>query len=216
MAEIVIGPTVLWLSTTAVILLEICSALFLYPLVPSLLHGICLTRIAQTAAVFAILHGCDQGPAAVGLARNQISSGLARGVIWSCGFAAVTLVAMVTMHLAGVDPIALIRTPLPKDGSGRVWFFLVGGLVAPVAEEVFFRGIVYGFLRRWGILVAVGGTTLVFVALHMDRHGLPVTQLVGGIIFCAAYERERRLMTPITIHALGNSAIFTLSVWASA
>ncbi|MBW2319145.1 MAG: CPBP family intramembrane metalloprotease, partial [Deltaproteobacteria bacterium] len=42
--------------------------------------------------------------------------------------------------------------------------------------------------------------------------GLPITQIVGGVIFCVAYEVEGKLMTPITIHVLGNTAIFALSL----
>jgi hypothetical protein len=36
--------------------------------------------------------------------------------------------------------------------------------------------------------------------------------MVGGIIFALAYEIERSLMVPVTIHVLGNMAIFTLSL----
>jgi hypothetical protein len=38
-----------------------------------------------------------------------------------------------------------------------------------------------------------------------------VTQVVGGILFAAAYEIEKNLVVPITIHCLGNLAIFALS-----
>jgi len=39
-----------------------------------------------------------------------------------------------------------------------------------------------------------------------------VPQIVGGIIFAIAYEKEGSLIVPITIHVLGNMAIFTLSL----
>jgi hypothetical protein len=86
--------------------------------------------------------------------------------------------------------------------------------VAPIAEEVFFRGILYGFLRRWGVLLALILTTAIFVLAHPVFPGIPVTQMVGGIIFALAYEIEGNLMAPITIHVLGNMAIFTLSLIA--
>jgi hypothetical protein len=35
---------------------------------------------------------------------------------------------------------------------------------------------------------------------------------VGGIVFAVAYELEGNLMVPITIHVLGNTAIFALSL----
>jgi len=35
--------------------------------------------------------------------------------------------------------------------------------------------------------------------------------VVGGIVFAIAYETEGSLMAPLTIHVLGNTAIFALS-----
>jgi membrane protease YdiL (CAAX protease family) len=40
---------------------------------------------------------------------------------------------------------------------------------------------------------------------------IPITQLIGGILFAVAYEIEKNLLVPITIHFMGNLAIFTLS-----
>ena len=89
---------------------------------------------------------------------------------------------------------------------------MVGGLVAPIAEEIFFRGVIYGFLRRWGVLLALAGSTVIFVLAHAISSRIPLTQIVGGIVFAVAYEVEGKLMVPITIHVLGNMAIFTLSL----
>jgi hypothetical protein len=83
-------------------------------------------------------------------------------------------------------------------------------VLEPVAEEVFFRGIVYGFLRKWGVLLALVGTTAVFVAAHTLRAGIPLPQIVGGMVFAIAYEMEGSLLVPIVIHVLGNAAIFSL------
>jgi len=106
----------------------------------------------------------------------------------------------------------VIRTGFPKSSEDLLLFFLVGGIVAPVTEEVFFRGILYGFLRRWGILVALVLSTAAFALTHGIGHGFPVTQVVGGILFAGAYEIEKNLVVPITIHCLGNLAIFSLSM----
>jgi hypothetical protein len=91
-------------------------------------------------------------------------------------------------------------------------FFLVGGMVGPAAEELFFRGILYGFFRRWGVIVALILSTLIFVLCHPIGHGIPVTRVVGGILFAVAYEVGGSLIVPITIHTLGNLAIFTISL----
>jgi len=55
-------------------------------------------------------------------------------------------------------------------------------------------------------------STLFFVLSHPARHTIPVTQLIGGILFAVAYEMEKNLLVPITIHVLGNLAIFTLAL----
>jgi hypothetical protein len=36
--------------------------------------------------------------------------------------------------------------------------------------------------------------------------------VVGGVLFAAAYEKEKNLLVPVTIHCLGNLAIFSLSL----
>ena len=86
----------------------------------------------------------------------------------------------------------------------------MGGIVAPVAEEIFFRGLIFGYLRRWGIPAAILISTALFAAFHLPA--VPVTQIVGGAVFAIAYHTGRSLMVPIVIHTLGNLAIFTLSL----
>ena len=75
-----------------------------------------------------------------------------------------------------------------------------------------FRGLLYGFFRRWGVFSALVLSTLMFVSVHFAGGGAGIPQVVGGIVFAIAYEVEGYLMTPITIHVLGNAAIFTLSL----
>ena len=101
---------------------------------------------------------------------------------------------------------------MPVNRNELVLLFLVGGMVGPVAEEVFFRGICYGFFRRWGVFAAVVLTTGIFVLAHSLKFGVPVPQTIGGILFAMAYELEGSLLVPIIIHILGNLAIFSISL----
>ena len=148
----------------------------------------------------------------VGLAPSKIVTGLKRGLIWSAGFGICALLGFGVLYAAGMNPVSLIRTRFPQGAPAVILFFAVGGLVAPIAEEVFFRGIFYGFIRRWGVLLAIVCSTAVFVIPHSINAGIPVTQIVGGIVFAVAYEVEGNLMVPITIHVLGNTSIFALSL----
>ncbi len=149
---------------------------------------------------------------ALGLQRTHVRDPLLRGLLWSVGFGLVVILTAISIYLAGIDPLRLISTRLPHSQMSLAIFFLVGGLISPVAEEIFFRGILFGYLRRWGVWLAVGGSTLLFVLAHAPGIGLPLPQLVGGLLFAYAYEREKNLLVPITIHVLGNLAIFSLSI----
>ena len=86
----------------------------------------------------------------------------------------------------------------------------MGGIVAPVTEEIVFRGVIFGYLRRWGLPAAVLVSTALFAALHLPA--VPATQIVGGMVFAVAYHTGKSLMVPIVIHVLGNLAIFSLSL----
>jgi hypothetical protein len=93
-----------------------------------------------------------------------------------------------------------------------ILFFLTGVLVSPAAEEIFFRGILYGYFRRWGAAPALALSTLAFVAAHFPGRGIPLTQAVGGLVFAVSYEKEKNLLVPFIVHSLGNLAIFSLSL----
>ena len=101
---------------------------------------------------------------------------------------------------------------MPSAPGQLFIFLLVGGVIGPIWEEIFFRGIIYGFFRRWGIFLAVLVSSALFILPHYDGRHLPLTQIVGGIVFAIAYEKEKSLLVPITIHCLGNIAMFSLMV----
>ena len=169
-------------------------------------------RLLQILLIILIVSTGGKGLSSIGLARSEMVSGLKKGLILSAGFVVVTFLASVGLLAAGINPLTLIRTNLPTNPREITIFFVIGGLVGPIAEEVFFRGVLYGFLRRWGVTVALVLSTLIFVLSHAIVHGVPITQAVGGILFALAYEVEGCLIVPITIHCLGNLAIFTLSL----
>jgi membrane protease YdiL (CAAX protease family) len=177
---------------------------------PMVILGV--ARVLETGLIILIVLVWGKDLSSIGLAPSTMSLGLKKGVIWSAGFGLVTFFGFIVLSLVDIDPLTLIHTPLKGKGNEIVLFFLIGGLVAPIAEEVFFRGILYGFFRRWGVLLALILTTAIFVLAHPVFPRIPVTQMVGGIIFALAYEIEESLMVPITIHVLGNMAIFTLSL----
>jgi uncharacterized protein len=147
----------------------------------------------------------------LGLSGGTILAGAGRGLLWSAGFAIVLLVVYPALVMMGIDPSGFIKTGLPSKTNSLLLFFLVGGILSPVAEELFFRGFLYGFLRRWGALLAVVTSSLVFALLHMAFTGSFLVPVTGGLVLAVSYEVERNLMAPITLHMFGNLTIFSIS-----
>jgi membrane protease YdiL (CAAX protease family) len=180
------------------------------------LHSIVVLGVVrglQACLIVVSLATWGQGVSCIGLSPSKILGGFKKGLIWSAGFGIVVLLGFAILYIAGINTLAFIHTRLPKEPGTIALYFLIGGIVGPVAEEVFFRGILYGFFRRWGVLVALVLSTLLFVLAHTISHGVFVPQVVGGILFAIAYEVERSLLVPITVHTLGNLSIFTLSLF---
>ena len=171
-----------------------------------------VSRFLEGVLIIMILFFEKPGLRAAGLSKSSAVSGLGRGFLWSAGFGGIALLAFGSLAVMGIDPLRFIKTPLPFNTGGMILFFLVGGVVSPITEELFFRGVLYGFIRRWGVIPAVVFSSLAFVWAHPNAFSrFSWIQLTGGLLFASAYETEKNLMVPITLHMLGNMAIFTLS-----
>ena len=176
--------------------------------------GLGITRIVEIILLIFITVQFEKTIANLGLVPAEFSTGFRKGLIWSACFGIAAIALMGLLYLAGIDALRLLDTPLPASKAQIFLFLIIGGVIGPLAEEIFFRGILYGYLRRWGVFAAVAVSTLLFVLPHLSGGNLPITQLVGGIVFALAYEKEKNLVVPITIHCLGNLAIFGLSFLA--
>jgi len=167
-------------------------------------------RLIEAAVIMGVTFAGKNGLSVLGLSPGTALSGFGRGLLWSAGFGGAILLVFILLRLMGIDALRFINPSLPANTGPLMLFFLVGGVIAPVTEELFFRGVVYGFLRRWGAALAIMASSLVFVLAHMDFAGFPYIQVTGGILFAVAYEIEKNLMVPITLHVTGNLAIFSV------
>jgi membrane protease YdiL (CAAX protease family) len=93
-----------------------------------------------------------------------------------------------------------VRLVLPLVGVATV-------LVAPLAEETFFRGFVFGGLRRYGFFWAALASGLLFSAAHLSLGGLIPLALVG-VLFAWSYSRTGSLWTSIYAHLIFNLVSF--------
>ena len=97
-----------------------------------------------------------------------------------------------------------------RDAGQPAW--VVAGLwtgavaIAPLAEELFFRGLLQTFLvgiarNRW---LAIGLTSVVFGIVHISQPHTILALAALGVLIGYAYERTGSLVAPIMIHAVFN------------
>ncbi len=185
---------------------EACALLF-SALTP--IQTLTLIRSIQIVLLLGLLAVTPCGVTLAGLSRHRLTVGLKAGVVWSFSFGGLVLGLGGMLFLAGKHPLHLVASPLPE--KHMLLFFVTGGLLGPVCEELFFRGIVYTFFRRFGILCAMVLTTVLFAVLHGEGGG--IVQVIGGLVFSISFERSKSLVTPMIIHVSGNLAIFSLSCY---
>lgn len=121
--------------------------------------------------------------------------------------------------------VNIVARAYPLSPRERELFDLMGGAdfatilvscaIAPVVEEMLFRGVILrGFLQRYGRAPAIWGTAVLFGAAHLNLYQFVAALLMGAV--CGwLYERSRSLVPCIALHAGYNSALELLSNVAS-
>lgn len=130
--------------------------------------------------------------------------GIARVVLWVI-ICLGSVFAMGVVHQAlgwgksgFMEELALTRSPW--------WLIASVAVVAPIFEEMVFRGFVYsGFERSLGALPAVLLSSALFTVLHGQYNIYELTQIfVLGMVLAWARMRTQSLLTPIVMHAANN------------
>ena len=85
---------------------------------------------------------------------------------------------------------------------------LVAGLAVPFGEELLFRGVLYTWLRRWGVVIATLGSALVFGINHGINVVFPAT-VVLGLLLAFAYERSGSIWPGVVGHVFYNLLVFS-------
>ena len=151
-------------------------------------------------------------PARLGLrpARPASSVGLV-----VAGYVLFLIVAAVWTSVMGIQDRENVTIDLGTRDSAFAFVaaaFLVC-VVAPVCEELFFRGFLFGALRKHGLIVAmlVSGITFGLAHVASSPIGFIVPLATLGFILALLYERTRSLYPCIGLHALNNSIAFGIA-----
>ena len=142
---------------------------------------------------------------------GALRSGFGWGLLAWLGYALMIVVVAWLLERIGLEPepeiaeraIALLD---PWLVVGAVVFF------GPVAEEIFFRGVVFNaWLREAGRRWAFIGSSALFAVIHLSLVSLlPIFLL--GLALAWAYQRSGNLLAPIAMHATVNGISVALAL----
>lgn len=113
------------------------------------------------------------------------------------------------LELVGVDEGETDQLGTSDGFVAALAFSLAAIVVAPVAEEIFFRGFVYRALRnRVRVWSACAINAIVFSLVHVQYLATPLVLVViaaFAVGACLAYEATGSIFVPIAIHAAFNT-----------
>jgi membrane protease YdiL (CAAX protease family) len=109
------------------------------------------------------------------------------------------------------EQIRLLFAAIPKTVFNTSLIFLAGAILAPIVEEVLFRGLLQKSLsHKLPIWAAIGISALIFGAMHLDLYAFPILALMGAI-FGVLYHLTGSLRVTILAHLINNSAALLLT-----
>lgn len=115
---------------------------------------------------------------------------------WICGYFGITELEQKTVQLISES----------SDPAELAFLLVCAVIIAPIAEEILFRGVLYPWLKKFGSQKwALLGNALIFSAFHFHLPSfLPLAML--GLLLALVYEYSGSLAACITFHALFNFA----------
>jgi hypothetical protein len=150
-------------------------------------------------------------------ANLAIGIGAGLGGVLLAGIVSQIIVVIVE-SITGSPPGDPEQIPLQTENPQGALLVIVGVSVvvlAPLAEEVFFRGFVYPSLRRWA---RAWPAILLSAVIFSVTHIIPIVLLpifALGIVLAWLVERRRSLVPAVVAHMAFNGAGFWVLYFAS-
>jgi membrane protease YdiL (CAAX protease family) len=131
------------------------------------------------------------------------------------GLAAIvgsTLVVSLLVTLTGSDaaPDQVLTGGIADTPLQLLLAVLAAVVLAPLAEELLFRGLLHrGLRRRFALVPATAVSSILFALVHVEVVLSQPLALAGltlvGAVLAIAYERTGSLVVPVVIHAVHNA-----------
>jgi membrane protease YdiL (CAAX protease family) len=170
-----------------------------------------IVNIVACAAVLGLGWLIGRTPLSEVFALRRVDPLAIAGVIVSIAGAVILLSEADNLTRAVLPQPAWVERILRNlaFSSDHVWasFFLLV-IVAPVTEELMFRGLILrGLMHRLSFTAAALLSSILFGAVHLNPWQF-VSALALGLIFAWWYARTRSLLPCLLGHALANSVVF--------
>ncbi len=100
-----------------------------------------------------------------------------------------------------------------SSALGTVFYFIAICIAAPLGEEFVFRGVLLGYLRKYGDWFAILTSAALFGLMHMNFYQTPYAFLVG-LVFGFITVKTGSVLCAMLLHIINNS-LSTISEMAS-
>lgn len=117
----------------------------------------------------------------------------------------------VVPDIAVQEELRKLFAAIPDTPANTVLLFAAVAVIAPLLEELLFRGLLQKSLsHKMPIWAAIAISALVFGVMHMDFYAMPVLVMMGAI-FGVIYHLTGSLRVTILLHMINNAAALALS-----
>jgi membrane protease YdiL (CAAX protease family) len=117
------------------------------------------------------------------------------------------------LGIAWLEPRSTVPVEITRDDLTLSIAAAVTLVGAPVTEELFFRGLVFGGFSRWGFWPAALLSGILFALVHFDPGSVvPFLGIAVGLAWL--YRRSGTLWHPILFHFLFNAISFSILAFA--
>lgn len=147
--------------------------------------------------------------AALGLRRTTgryLLLGVGGGVLaWLVSRFVIIYYVMLTGD--GSNPQQGLADTATGSAPELLGLFLIGALVVPLAEELLFRGVIFGGLRRYGLVPAVAVSAVLFGIGH-GPNVVGIAAIGLGVINALLYHYSRSIWPAVIAHVVNNAVVF--------
>ncbi len=139
-------------------------------------------------------------------------------LLFFVGIAGAVLLAVYTYARLASVPVGSLTAPMSSSAdferfgsletlAGWVLYLLGACVLAPLIEEVYYRGLLFTEARKkWNFWISTTITAIVFGLFHPNI----LLAVLDGAFLCYTFDKEKDLQTNILLHSLLN--IFSISM----